>query len=243
MRASRVIAALLAGGALLLAAGLFLYTIPAHAASPYERDGGSPPPQYTQHATRASTGRVLYLYIDRDFNDYERQRLISAVRQWNHVLNGMVRMEARLLPEDATPADLNKVRRAGGWVVARVDSRHPVAHRGEGTHALAVTVGGTGGGFVYVISDRIGGRDLTGVIMHEFGHVLGTGHSQAGLMAPVYNAAYARCIDHESASLVARAQRLPVNDMNWCESPGYAPQPGPGYNQSYRTSTAIRGSR
>src|SRR6185503_16117103 len=99
----------------------------------------------------------------RDFDQRERQNVVSAVRQWNHVLNGMVRIEARLLPEDASPADLQRVRRAGGWVVARVDSRHPVAHHGEGTHALAVTVGGSGGGFVYVISDRIGNRDLTGV--------------------------------------------------------------------------------
>ena len=93
--------------------------------------------------------------------------------------------------------------------MARVDSRHPIAQQGEGTHALAVTTGGRGG-FVYVISDRIGKRDLTGVIMHEFGHVLGAGHDGYGLMAPVYNAAMGRCIDHDAVALVARAQRLPL---------------------------------
>ena len=87
--------------------------------------------------------------------------------------------------------------------MARVDSRHPMARQGEGTHALAVTTGNRGG-FVYVISDRIGQRDLTGVIMHEFGHVLGAGHDGYGLMAPVYNAAMGRCIDREAVALVAR---------------------------------------
>jgi hypothetical protein len=234
----------LAGGALLLVAGLFL-SLPANAASPYDRDGGYSTPEYTRHASRVSNGRVLYLYIDRDFDQRERQHVVSAVRQWNHVLNGGVRIEARLLPEDASPADLQRVRRAGGWIVARVDSRHPVAHHGEGTHALAVTVGGSGGGYVYVISDRIGNRDLTGVIMHEFGHVLGAGHDQSGLMAPVYNAAGARCIDFEAASLVAKVQRLSVRDMNWCEVPGRGPgpAPGPSYNQGYRSGTAISGLR
>ena len=59
---------------------------------------------------------------------------------------------------------------------------------------------GNRGGFVYVISDRIGQRDLTGVVMHEFGHVLGAGHDGAGLMAPVYNAAMGRCIDQDAVA-------------------------------------------
>jgi hypothetical protein len=94
-----------------------------------------------------------------------------------------------------------------------------MARQGEGVNALAVTVGGQGG-FVYVISDRLGQRDLTGVIMHEFGHVLGAGHDGYGLMAPVYNAAMGRCIDHDAVTLVAQAQRLPLNQLNWCVGPG-----------------------
>ena len=35
-----------------------------------------------------------------------------------------------------------------------------------------MTVGGRGGGFVYVIADRFGTRDLTAVMLHELGHVL-----------------------------------------------------------------------
>jgi hypothetical protein len=101
--------------------------------------------------------------------------------------------------------------------VAKVDSSHPITRQGEGRQALAVTVGGSGGGFVYVIGDRIGGRDLTGVVMHEFGHVLGAGHDGHGLMAPVYNANNGRCIDRDAAVLVANAQRLPLAQMNWCE--------------------------
>src|SRR5207237_8088229 len=111
-----------------------------------------------------------------------------------------------------------QIKRSGGWVVARVDSRHPMARHGEGTHALAVTTGGRGG-LVYVISDRIGQRDLTGVIMHEFGHVLGAGHNSSGLMAPVYNSTMGRCIDRQAVALVASVYRLPPGRLKRCLGP------------------------
>ena len=158
------------------------------------------PADYTDRPARAATGRILNLYVDHDFDPRERDRIVSALRQWNHVLNGMIRMEAKLLPQDVSVADLQRLKRSGGWLVLRVDSRHRIAHSGEGKDALAVTVGGSRGGVVYVISDRLGGRDLSGVMMHEFGHVLGAGHGQHGLMAPVYSLDGARCIEIGRAS-------------------------------------------
>jgi hypothetical protein len=239
VRLGRVIEPLLAGGASLLAAGLAFFALPANAAAPYDRDGALQPFEYTRHASRVSSGRPLYMYVDRDFDENERQHVVSAIRQWNYVLNGLVRIEARMLPDNVTTNDIAKIKRAGGWIVAKVDSRHPVAHRGEGERALAVTTGGNNGGFVYVISDRIGGRDLTGVIMHEFGHVLGAGHDQVGLMAPVYNATAARCIDFDAANLVAQSQRISVRDMNWCQGPGRSP--GPMNGERYRSGAALNG--
>src|SRR5208282_4786487 len=103
----------------------------------------------------------------------ERERIALALEQWNHVLNGFVRFRPTLLPPDPSDQTLAQIRRSGAWIVAKVDSRHPAAR--ERT-ALAMTVGGRGGGFVYVISDRFGMRYLTAVMLHELGHVLGAGH-------------------------------------------------------------------
>jgi hypothetical protein len=235
---------LLASGITLLVAAILISTLPASAAT-----GGSIYPyndgwHYTERPSPVSTGRAIDLFVDRDFSPYERDRILSAVRQWNYVLNGFVQFEARLLPGDPTPTMLAQIRRSGGWVVARVDSRHPIAHHGEGLHALAVTTGNRGG-FVYVISDRIGNRDLTGVVMHEFGHVLGAGHDSWGLMAPVYSATMGRCIDHDAVTMVAQAQRLPVNQLNWCVGPGgefRTPQQAqsPTPYADYRTPMATR---
>jgi len=221
VRLARLIAVLLASGLVLLVAAVFLSILPANAATERDRDSGYAGYQYTNHPTRASTGRSVALYVDTDFDERERQHIVSAMRQWNYVLNGSVQMRAKLLPDDPSPSTLSQIRRSGGWIVAKVDSRHPVARQAQGRHALALTVGGgPNGGFVYVISDRIGSRDLTGVVMHEFGHVLGAGHDNSGLMAPVYNASGARCIDREAAAMVADAQHLAVSQMNWCAEQG-----------------------
>ncbi len=218
MRLARLIAVLLGSGFALLAFAVFLSCLPASAA---ERDDGPAAYGYTDHASSAPTARILDLYIDRDFDGHDRQRILMAVRQWNYALNGFVRFRVSLLPEDVPSSMVAQIKGAGGWIVARIDSRYPIAHEGEGLHALAVTVGNNHTGFVYVISDRIGTRDLTGVVMHEFGHVLGAGHDSAGLMAPVYSPAGSLCIDHDAMAMVARAQRLPVSQLNWCDLPDW----------------------
>jgi hypothetical protein len=220
VRLARLIAVLLGGGFALLVVAVFLSCLPAAAASGPDDDGGPSAYGYTDHPSDASAPRILDLYVDRDFDDHERQRILMAVKQWNYALNGFVRFRASLLPADVPQAMIAEIKRRGGWIVARIDSRHPIAHQGEGLHALAVTVGNGHTGFVYVIEDRVGGRDLTGVVMHEFGHVLGAGHDSAGLMAPVYNPAGARCIDRDAMAMVANAERLPMSQLNWCEAPG-----------------------
>jgi len=210
---------LVGSGFALLVTAIILSCLPANAAT--ERYGEPLPPyRYTEHAARVSTGRSITLYVDSDFSPDERMHIIAAMRQWNYVLNGFLEFRARLLPPDVADSTVSQIRRTGGFVVARVDSRHPIAHQGEGRHALAMTVSNNRSGFVYVISDRIGGRDLTGIVMHEFGHVLGAGHDGGGLMAPVYNAVASRCIDRDAVAMVANAQHLPLQQLNWCVSPG-----------------------
>jgi len=217
MSSPRFVLTLLLSGLGLLAAALVLSSPPANAA--VGRDPQTDAYRYTDHPARASTGRVLPIYIDGDFNDDERQRIASAIRQWNHVLNGTLRLRAELLP-NASPRDLAQIRRSGAWFVARIDSRHSFARQAEVRQAMAMTVGGNGG-MVYVISDRFPPQELTAVMLHEFGHVLGAGHDDRGhLMASVYDRRNGHCIDRGAAAMVAAAQRVSVSQYNWCVGPG-----------------------
>jgi hypothetical protein len=75
---------------------------------------------------------------------------------------------------------------------------------------------------VNVISDRIGSRDLSSIVMHEVGHVLGIEDHcpfSGALMTPNYSQGSA-CIDRETARAVAYVHRgWDWRHMNWCRGP------------------------
>ena len=216
MRSTRLVTTLVASGLLLLMAAVALSL--SAAAAPGQPNYDTSAYRYTDKpSAAAAAGRRIVLYVDGNFGPAERERIGLAVQQWNHALNGFVQLQAALLAREETDRSLSRLRRSG-WVVARVDSRHSAA--GDRS-ALAVTVGNRSGGFIYVIADRFGSRDLTAVLLHEIGHVLGAGHDPRGhLMAPVYERANGHCIDRGAVAMVAQAQRLPLDRLNWCVGPG-----------------------
>ena len=162
--------------------------------------------------------------IDTAFSAQERATIENAVAEWNHVLNGHVRLEiAEAFNAGPTPTPY-VVKDPKTWFVGRVngsgagfDSGHGI-RKGAFSRALAQTHElANGGQLVPVFSDRVGSRDLNGIMLHEMGHALGLDHDAKGLLMHAHYASHKQqCIDRSAVHALAIQRRLPFDDLNWC---------------------------
>ena len=166
-------------------------------------------PDYTTHRAATAKPEIVGIAVDDQFDMYQRAKILRAVNEWNHVLNGFVRF-------DIDPAaDKEPV-----WLIVPVlGGRPPPVHGTIFGHALAATQAVQPlGGVVIVYVDRVRGYDLASVMRHELGHVLGLGHDPNGrLMSSRYTANRQQCIDRAAAEAVAAKRTLPSAALNWCE--------------------------
>ena len=159
---------------------------------------------YTAHAAATTRAEIIALRLSGPFGLGDRARIFRAVNEWNVALNGFVRFE--IVPEGGPPT--------GGksWTILASNDNAPAARS-----ALAFTYATPSGGLMAVYLDRIGNRDLGGVVMHELGHVLGLGHDSGGLMATHYHPTAQQCVDKAAVQAVAAKRSLPLGQLNWCE--------------------------
>jgi hypothetical protein len=170
--------------------------------------------RYTNHRAATTVEETVPLRIAGPFSLGDRAKILRAVNEWNVALNGSVRF-AIVDDEAAPPTDS---RQPQPWTVMAATGVGPRVAPGP-TIALAHTLAIPGaGGLMIVYLDRIGRRDLGGVIMHELGHVLGLGHGEKGLMSARYHPTDQQCVDKVTVAAVAAKRRLPMNQLNWCEA-------------------------
>jgi hypothetical protein len=165
--------------------------------------------RYTDHVATATRSEIVPIRVVGQFVSDDREKIVRAVDEWNLALNGFVRLE--LVPK-GHPWVPGKT-----WSIVAVQGAPPTT-TGRLPLAFAYAMP-RGGGLVAVYVDRIGKRDLGGVVMHELGHVLGLGHDdRGGLMTAHYHPTAQQCVDKAAVQGVASRRGVPVGQLNWCQT-------------------------
>jgi Matrixin len=165
--------------------------------------------RYTSHSGAPARPEIVSLIVTDTFAPYGRAKILRAINEWNVALNGFVRFEIMPDGKDA------RTRTGVHWVIT--------SKKGGQSTGLPTTLAATYpvtdvGGLMVIYVERIGRRDLGGVVMHELGHVLGLGHNpKGGLMAAHYHPTSQQCVDRATVEAVAAKRGLPLARLNWCE--------------------------
>lgn len=162
------------------------------------------------------------VWVDKGFGNADRLAIDDAIRQWNYSMNGYVKVTVVSYDFDMEIDVLKQVRDSGGWLIMKIDSMNPMVDDGPTVNGKPKSytlawVNGVGGTKMWVIRDRImDSRWMTGIVLHELGHMLGADHDEMYLMGSKFDWEKFRCVDYHAALLVATAQGIPIGRMNYC---------------------------
>jgi hypothetical protein len=162
------------------------------------------------------TGIHLGLWIDQDFGESDRISIRQAVDQWNYAMNGWVILDIKRWDFDMSVQEILDCQKSGGWMIMKIDGSNPMIHDYPGHFVLAF-VDSLRGHLMYVIRNRINNDQVSGIVMHEIGHLMGSGHLKNGLMYFEFHADSSRCVDRGTVTEVAKSWHIDVKNLNYCQ--------------------------
>jgi hypothetical protein len=162
--------------------------------------------------------RQIPIWIDKNFGDADQISLQTAIDQWNYALNGYIVLQVASTGFDMETYPMLEARAGRGWLFLKINSDNAIVAFHDRPHVTTLAVvDNIGGNTLYLIRDRVQNDQVTGLAMHEMGHLLGARHVEGDdLMTPIYNSDDYRCIDYLTIKQVATFQHLPLENLNYC---------------------------
>jgi hypothetical protein len=176
---------------------------------------------YTNRPAHTGGTEIITIRIDHQFEPSEQFKVLKAIEEWNHVLNGHIRFDVSSVSFGAVASRPAPAAASGSknWVIAHAAGRGQ--DRGSTGEVVALTQRlPSGGGLMILYDDAIGRADLGNIVLHELGHVLGLDHDPATrLMSTNYLSDRQGCVDEVTVKALAALKSLPIDGLNWCSLP------------------------
>jgi hypothetical protein len=164
--------------------------------------------------------RTVHIWIDKEFGAGDQVAIDDAIRQWNFALNGYVKLEVMSTTFDMEPEVINRANLEGGWLIMKVHSGNSIIPdqpiNGKLQYYTLAWVNEIGGHHMWMVRDRLRNEWMTGVALHEIGHMLGAEHDDVYLMQPHFNWEDYRCVDQYTLKQVALYQHIQLKNLNYC---------------------------
>jgi hypothetical protein len=160
--------------------------------------------------------RLIPIWIDKNFGEFDQIALDDAVNAWNYALNGFIVLKIVDTHFDMEVPKIVEQVKANGWLFLKIDSNNSLVPVLTNSYRAIGFCEQVGGHHLYLVRDRMFNQDVFGVTMHEIGHLLGARHLGDRLMFPHFSRARFQCVDLTTLRQVARYNQLPADQLNFC---------------------------
>jgi hypothetical protein len=170
--------------------------------------------QYTRLTPAPVSWGIIPVYIDQNFTAQEKTQVANAVMQWNYVLNNYIQLQITSFDTKFDDDKEVQIRQEHGFMIEKISWKQACDLKECNDDVLAFAE--RGGNIIHVISGRAENEKLSGVMMHEMGHLFGARHVPDTLMDAQYDPLTFQCVDQTTERQVARRQGLDPNKLNYC---------------------------
>jgi hypothetical protein len=191
---------------------------------------GTPPDHISQPV-------IIPVQLDSHFLPSQVEEIKAALNEWNGVFNGQIVLALATHPQlgvdkkmHTYPTTFNGWKEGQslmenyeksnlGWAIFALTSNDPNLSDAVPRGTLAYVEGIDEHG-IYVVTDRLGTRNLKVIMMHEMAHLLGAIHVNTdSLEYPYASNSQVDCIDKITVLQVAHIRHLNFDSLNYCQTP------------------------